>query len=455
MNFCFRIFALLFLASFAEAEGFRIATFRADVTPPVGHMLLTGHFVTAEAIETPLEARGFILSGSESQPIVVCAVDWSEIRSDTYDLWRDRLATAAGTTRERVLLSAIHQHDTPMGDLTADRILRELGSPHRVITEEFHEKALARVVDAAKTGLENATPVTHIETGKGKVAKLASNRRWVDEDGKIRFDRGSACKILAAQRADEGAIDPFVLSLSFWNGEELLATYSVYATHPMSYYGTRKVNADFPGLARAMRDGETPGALQIYASGCSGNVTAGKYNSGNPENRSVLAARLHEGMNLASEGERKPLRSITFQNEILKLDPRPTRGFSREYLESVIREKEDARSHLIASLGLSWLERVERKGREFDVPAVSFNGGDALIILLPGEIYVDYQLYAQEVAPDRLVMTPGYGDSAAGYLPTEKHWEEGDSNLKGWCWIDKGMEPRVKTVIKTLVEGAE
>jgi len=35
MNFCFRIFALLFLASFAEAEGFRIATFRADVTPPV------------------------------------------------------------------------------------------------------------------------------------------------------------------------------------------------------------------------------------------------------------------------------------------------------------------------------------------------------------------------------------------------------------------------------------
>ncbi|MCH1409711.1 MAG: hypothetical protein L7V87_11805, partial [Verrucomicrobiales bacterium] len=177
MNFCFRIFALLFLVSFAEAEGFRIATFRADVTPPIGHMLLTGQFVTAEAIETPLEARGFILSGSESQPIVVCAVDWSEIRSDTYDLWRDRLATAAGTTRERVLLSAIHQHDTPMGDLTADRILRELGSPHRVITEGFHEKTLARVVDAAKTGLEKATPVPHIETGKGKVAKLASNRR--------------------------------------------------------------------------------------------------------------------------------------------------------------------------------------------------------------------------------------------------------------------------------------
>ncbi len=160
-------------------------------------------------------------------------------------------------------------------------------------------------------------------------------------------------------------------------------------------------------------------------------------------------------MKLASEGERKQLRSITFQNEILKLDPRPTRGFSREHLESVIREKEDARSHLMASLGLSWLERVERKGREFDVPAVSFNSGDALILLLPGEIYVDYQLYAQEVAPDRLVMTPGYGDSAVGYLPTEKHWEEGDTNLKGWCWVDKGMEPRVKTVIRSLVEGAE
>ena len=455
MNFCFRILALLLLVSFADAEDFRIATFKADVTPPVGHMLLTGHFVTAEAIETPLEARGFILSGSESEPIVVCAVDWSEIRSDTYDLWRDRLATAAGTTRERVLLSAIHQHDTPMGDLGADRILRELGSPHRVITEEFHEKALSRVVEAASAGLAKATPVTHMEIGKGKVQKLASNRRWVDEEGKVRFDRGSACKVLAAQRAGEGAIDPFVHSLSFWNGEELRATYSVYATHPMSYYGTRKVNADFPGLARAKRDTETPGALQIYASGCSGNVTAGKYNSGNPENRGVLADRLHDGMKLAAKGERKPLRSITFQNETLKLDPRTSKEFSREHLESVIREKEDARSHLMASLGLSWLERVEKTGNGFDVPAVSFNDGDAVILLLPGEIYVDYQLFAQEIVGDRFVMTPGYGDSAAGYLPTEKHWEEGDSNLKGWCWIDKGMEPRVKAVIRKLLKGAE
>ena len=36
--------------------------------------------------------------------------------------------------------------------------------------------------------------------------------------------------------------------------------------------------------------------FQIYASGCSGNVTAGKYNDGDPANRPVLADRMHAAM---------------------------------------------------------------------------------------------------------------------------------------------------------------
>ena len=63
----------------------------------------------------------------------------------------------------------------------------------------------------------------------------------------------------------------------------------------MSYYGKGGVSADFIGLARRRRQEDLPGVFQIYVSGCSGNITAGKYNDGAPENRAVLADRESTG----------------------------------------------------------------------------------------------------------------------------------------------------------------
>ena len=287
------------LAAAAEEEtggsaGFRLATFSADVTPPLGHMLFTGRWKRAEGIDSPLEARGFVLlppAGGGEKPVVCCLVDWAEIRNDAYDRWRDVLATAAGTTRERVLVAAIHQHDTPLADLEAQRILEAAGSPHQVIDLAFHEEVVNRVAAELQRGLGSAEPVTHIGSGRGCVEKIASNRRYLLPDGTVRYDRMSSGKNLAARRAPEGAIDPCVSALSFWHGDRALAVLSVYAVHPMSYYGTGRIGADFPGLARAARQAATPGVFQIYGSGCSGNVTAGKYNDGSPETRAVLAQR--------------------------------------------------------------------------------------------------------------------------------------------------------------------
>jgi len=415
-------------------------------------MLLTGKFQTATGIHTRLEARGLVLQIPNDQAVVICAVDWAEIRNETYDQWRDRLAEAAGTSRERVFLSSIHQHDTPMGDLGAERALRSLGSPFHVIDPKFHERALQGVVEAVRKSLSHARPVTHIGVGSGKVKKIASNRRYLSADGTPKFDRGSACHIPEAQHAPEGAIDPFLKTLSFWNGDEELAAYSVYATHPMSYYGTRHADSDFPGLARARRQKDTPGTLQIYATGCSGNVTAGKYNDGNPANREVLADRLYKGMLLASRNTTKVrLKSASFRNERLTIQPRRTEGFTRPDLLRKIRESSDARDHLLASLGLSWLDRIEKEGSMIDVPSLEFNHNEAQIVLLPGEIYVNYQIYAQGLAPTRFIMTPAYGESAPGYIPLERHWAEHDHNLDVWCWVSQGMERPIEAVLKKLI----
>src|SRR5215475_13687087 len=104
---------------------------------------------------------------------------------------------------------------------------------------------------------------------------------------------------------------------------------SCYATHPMSYYGKGGVSSDFVGLARKRRQADDPKVFQLYVSGCSGNVTAGKYNDGSPDNRPVLAERLYKGMAAAWEAtKRQPLERLGFRSVPLRLEPRDGPGFT-------------------------------------------------------------------------------------------------------------------------------
>lgn len=461
MHRWFLLLLVLPLSALADSDGgrFHLATFSADVTPPLGHMLFTGHWKRAEGVDSPLEARGFVLlppAESGEKPVVCCAVDWSEIRNEAYDRWRDALAASADTVRERVFVSAIHQHDTPLADLEAQRILEAAGSPHQVIDLTFHEAAVTRVAEALRESLAKAEPVTHLGRGRGRVEEVASNRRYLLSDRTVRHNRMSSCKDLSARRAPEGDIDPFVSALSFWNGDRALAVLSVYAIHPMSYYGTAQIGSDFPGLARAARQAATPETFQIYASGCSGNVTAGKYNDGAPENRDLLARRLEKGMAAAlAATERSPLETMEFRLERVRLEPRETKGFTEADLKDELATTEDARSHGMAAIGLSWRKRADDPDHRIDFPALRFNGGEANLLLLPGEIYVEYQLAAQEAAGDGFVVALGYGESAAGYLPIERAWAENDSNLRDWCWIAPGMEERTMAAIWKLLAPAE
>jgi hypothetical protein len=99
-------------------------------------------------------------------------------------------------------------------------------------------------------------------------------------------------------------------------------------------------------------------------------------------------------------------------------------------------------------MGLSWRKRCE-SGRELDLPAIDI--GPATLLLLPGESYVEFQLNAQRMRPDRFVMTLGYGECGTGYVPVEKAVEENDTNLHDWCWVAPGAEARLTQAIKAAL----
>ena len=133
----------LALAAAAGAQDVSVATFHADVTPPLGSPLVFGVIAPAREILDPLSARGIVLLGA-GKPLVLVAVDWVGIGNQGHAQWRGALAEAAGTTPDRVTVHTLHQHDTPAYDPDAERLLERHGLAGRIYNVEFAARAIER-----------------------------------------------------------------------------------------------------------------------------------------------------------------------------------------------------------------------------------------------------------------------------------------------------------------------
>src|SRR4051794_21722257 len=282
---------------------FHLATFTAIVTPPDGHPLCGGWIEPRRGVDDDLKAVGVVLLG-QGKPVVVCVFDWTALRNDAHLAVRQALADAAHTTLDHVSVHAVHPHNAPFADVVAQKLLDEAKGPPS-LDLKFFDKVVKDVAAACRDALTTTKPFTHIGTGSATVKEVASNRRVIGPDGKVKFTRTSATKNKEARDAPEGLVDPWLRTLSFWDDDKPRAALHYYATHPMSYYGDGRVSSDFCGLARQKRQDDDGNVFQVYFTGCAGNVTAGKYNDGAKENRAVLRDRIHAGMKGAWEATKR------------------------------------------------------------------------------------------------------------------------------------------------------
>ncbi len=399
---------------------FHLATFACDVTPPDGHPLCGGWIEAVRGVDDPLKALGVVLLGAGA-PVVLCAVDWCGLRNDANLAWRQALAKAAHTTAERVAVQCVHPHNAPFADLEAQKLLEGVPGAPTSLDRKWFDKVVGQAADALQEALKKTADFTHVGTGRAKVEKVASNRRIV-EDGKVKAIRYSATKDEKVRAEPEGLIDPWLKTLSFWKDAKPLAALHYYATHPMSYYGDGRVSADFCGLARQKRADDDAKVFQVYFNGCAGNVTAGKYNDGAKANRPILRDRVYDAMTAAWKAtERYELKTLDFRTEPVALPPRREASFGEEESAKDLKDaKASAAKRVNAAFQLAWLKR---KDRPIDLTCLDL--GKALVLHLPGEPFVEYQLKAQELRKGVFVCVAGYGDGGVGYVPTDTAFLEG------------------------------
>ena len=404
----------------AEPTSMSVATFTADITPPVGHPLCAGWYGPAKGITDRLSAVGLVLTGPE-KPIVLCALDWAELSNRDHLRWRQALAAAGGTEPDRVAVHCIHAHDAPWPDRDAQDLLDKAGYPNLMMTP-WCEKAREAVTEALRKGLaETRQPCTHVAVGQARVKQIASTRRIMGDNGRVKAVRLTVTRNPAIRAEPEGLIDPFLKTISFWNKDHKLAVVHYYAVHNTSYDRDGRVTPDFFGLARNRRSAADGNVPHLIFNGCAGNITAGKYNDGNPQNRAIFTDQLLAAM-VASEKDtrRAALTRWAWRVEPVVLPPR--QGLSEAQLEERMRAPTaNTYQRTWAALLLTYIRR-----QDLPIPITALHlGSDVSILHLPGEAFIEYQLDAQSLRANAFVAVASYGDLGTGYIPLERSFREG------------------------------
>jgi len=450
---CFGV--LSFGAANADEPMLQLSTFKVDVTPSIGKGPCVGCTPKVDSIEHPLEMRGLVWKAHD-ETYVTAAIDFCGICNTSDDTIRAAMAQAAGTTAERVSLQSLHQHSAPILDADAVRLLHGDPSPELTQHLEFTDLVALRASAAIAESLVQVREVTSIRCSKAKIEQMASNRRVPQADGSIAV-RASVTRELDVRNAPEGLIDPWLRTLTFLDGDRPLTQLHYYATHPQTFYGDARVSWDCVGMARERWEQES-GIFQVYFTGCGGNMTLGKYNDGNRAAREQFTGRLLTAMRQSS-GPSCVERSVDVSSlkpeEIgwsiapIEFTVRETGTFEPQLLKRQLAPDQAFGTRLTAAMFSGFCDRL-RAG--YIAPATRLRIGAIDIVHLPGEPFVEFQLFAQkQAAKETFTCVAGYGECGVWYYGPDQIFRDRGGYEQTWS-LTGPCQSKVETALSALLQ---
>lgn len=429
-------------------DSVRIAYFQTDVTPVVGSPLAFG---TVRRIQDSLSARGIVWVFDE-KPVVQVAIDWIGVANEGMDLFRIALARAAGTSEDRVVIHALHQHDAVRCDLLTPRLLDRYYGSELYYDTVFLKETIDRIAGEVKSSLAHLQTVTDIGFGEAKVERVASNRRILGPHGRVENMRWSRTENFLLRHEREGLIDPWLKKVTLYHKHQPLVSMSFYAVHPVTDFGDGIVSSEFVGLARKYQEMKR-GYPQVYFTGAAGNIGVGKYNNLSEGIRFTLATRMSMAMDEALENEvRFQVTKRDFLWKSTEVYLPLAEYVDRDQLEKIVKgELQDPDlPYLRAVSCMAWWDRVHRNPY---IRISALHIGTVRLLSLPGEPFVEYQLEAQAMYPGLHVATAGYEEFGMGYIGTRKAYRQGGYETSKMATMvgpeaEDAMIKGIRTVLK-------
>lgn len=366
-------------------------------------------------VASELFAKALALEDSEGNRGVIVTTDLIGFQAPLTSAICDKIEARTGLAREQIVLNASHIHSGPTLGLDAETL--EFDDPvdtERTIryTTALQDK-LAEVVESA---LQNLQPA-RLSWGVG-VAEFVMNRREFTERGVILgFNpRGHVDRSVPVLRIDdpEGGLRGVLFGAACHN------TTLGNDDHVIS--------GDFAGYAQALLQAEHPGVTAMFMQGCAGDA--------NPHPRGGDAIARQHGRSLAAEVERVLAESLQPVTGPLSIANEPVElplqaSLSRRDVER-LRDDGGGWRGWVAEKMLETLERDGALPETFSAPmAVWQFGGSLTLVLLSGEVVVDYAArLAAELGPQKLWVA-AYCNDVFGYLPSARILKEGGYETRG------------------------
>lgn len=422
-----------------------------DITPPPGTHLGgsgMGERRPAQSVMDPLYAKALVLE-SGGRRLCVVTLDAIMVTADYTARIREGIRREAGVEGDAILVHAIQSHSAPsLGHFMLDPDFPLETSPEteylRGGESAYADQAAAAAIEAAATASRRLRPV-RAAVGRAVADGLAFNRRGVRRDGSVFMPRP-----LGRDRQPfgptelcflEGPTDPEVGVLCLQDLTMRPVAFLLHFTcHPVNVFGRREtycaVSADWPGAwCQALRDACGPDVVPLVLNGCCGNINP--WHPFDPDFRPdhrrmgrVLAEtslrvmhslRFSAGLRLdwRSRQIRLPYRDIPAarQEEVARIlgrSPQPPRGPDGEV---------DPRWFLAASTRS--VELCRRREPLFPYGIQAFRVGDAALVGLPGEPFVEGQLAIKTASPAPFCFVAHLISQYVGYLPTREAFARG------------------------------
>lgn len=422
----------------------RISTFQVDCTPPIGSMVGLTPGSSAERVNDPLYMRGIILD-CDGELSVLASLDYCALLNTSYDDFRYAIANAINADAGKIIIHCVHQHDAPLIDFQIEKYI----DPENYYDRKWFLRVIKKCAEAARKSLRKAVKVKKIGYSETRMHGYASNRRIKMPDGTIKM-RPSRCKDKELKAMPAGIIDPMLRTVAFTGSEDrVIASMSFYATHPQTCNDGKNFSADAPGEALTLIKNDFPESLHLFCTGAAGNVGAGKYSS--PVN--IEGNRRHFGFLLANTIAHNLL-SLRFKDAdeatwSQASFPFPARPMDRQKMLEELSSQKTSLVQKISNIALLCCDDYQSNP---NYVIRLFNISGIKILFLPGEPFVEYQLYAQSLIPDEFLAVAANCCDNFLYLPTAVAVEAGyEGNY--FCRTTSGFEHMFKSAMQKLLLG--
>ena len=408
-----------------------------DITPPLGSMV-AGYFIKrfAKKILDNLYVNALAVSAAGKTAVILTA-DLCNIRGDSCNVVRDRVAEATGLDRSAIFIHCTHSHTSPALDVDFDS----------EIEIYYFKDVTLKMCSAALMAIEDMKDA-RLGVGTSTAPRISFGRRFRMKDGTVRTNPGVGNPDILEPI---GEIDERVHLIRIdREGADSIAVVN-FATHPDTI-GGEVISADWPGFVRTTLEAAIDGVKCIFINGAQGDVNhinvfpkPGEDNGLHKDfddvdrgyEHSRHMGRVVAGAALMVYGKVKyvDVDSLDFKEAVLQIPcniPDPSEVPDAEKYNKMHAEGRDAelpyKGMMLTTMLARWsrIVRMQNGPDTINVPVIGIKLGKILFVGIGGEPFtgIGMTLKAEHSDLD-LVLPCCLVNASKGYFPMMDSYVEG------------------------------